>query len=369
MASFCPKHIEELSYDAGSIERSIYLIVRFKGLEKSRHLNGLTGQIIGYTGMTDEGATPGRPYPIRVFNGLVSEEDFRYHVQLNHSRNRKQVSVKLKNLDIVRQTLSTPLISDSEVMEHIRKLLLNLKPTTAGTRKDISMRQSLYSDALKYYDETHEFPNELLSTIACVDLSVGNRIALSDFDPLMKRLTSILPVCQGNGLVDFHAFSLGLFADGENICSICLDAPMIGEPVSLLPCGHVFHQKCMNQYETARAAAGEYGVSCPNCKKAIVAESWTHYRKSTNERICDRFGEFLLSGFCVNCMIVMVEGQQIYEKFVGSDTETGDPVYGHIAGSCSDRIQAISVGPTGMRSLLQASCTNPDNNSSANGEN
>ena len=312
MASFCPEHIETLSYDADCIKRSIYLIVRLKGLEQSRHLNGLTGMIIGYTGITEVD-----DHIERGFDGLVSEEDFRYHVLLNQSSNRKRISVKIKNLEIVRQTLDTPLMSDSEVMEHIRELLLRLKPNTPGTRKDINMRQNLYRNALKYYDETSEFPYELLSTLACTDLSIGNRIPLSEFDSLMKQLRSIKPVCQGNGFVDFHAFSLGLLADGENICSICLETPTRAEPVSLLPCGHVFHQICIDQYEKSQAIAGQNGISCPNCKKTIVAESLTHHRKATKERIRDRFGEFLLSGFCVYCIIRMIESQQIYEKYLG----------------------------------------------------
>ena len=357
MASSCPEHIETLRYDADCIKRSIYLIVRLKGLEQSRHLNGLTGQIIGYTGMVEVDDRIER-----VFD--VSEEDFRYHVLLNQSSNRKKISVKIKNLEIVRQTLDTPLMSDSEVMEHIRELILRLKTDTLDIRTDINMRQNVYRNALKYYDETREFPNELLSTLACTDLTVGNRIPLSEFDSLMKHLRSIKPVCQGNGFVDFHAFSLGLLADGENICSICLDTPTRAEPVSLLPCGHVFHQICMDQYEKSQAAAGgRKGISCPNCKKTIVSESWIHHRKPTKERIRDRFGEFLLSGFCVYCIIHMIESQQIYEKYLGSDTKTGNPIYGHFAGSRSDSIQKTLVGPSGVRSLLLE-----DSNDTAEGD-
>ena len=54
-------------------------------------------------------------------------------------------------------------------------------------------------------------------------------------------------------------------------CSICLDKYRFGALILLLPCGHLFHRKCIH----------EWFCNSANCKCPVCRTSFYHFRKST----------------------------------------------------------------------------------------
>ena len=51
----------------------------------------------------------------------------------------------------------------------------------------------------------------------------------------------------------------------ENLCSVCLDSFAEGDELSLLPCTHKFHNKCIQPW--VRQSGTQ--ALCPLCKTAI----------------------------------------------------------------------------------------------------
>ena len=47
-------------------------------------------------------------------------------------------------------------------------------------------------------------------------------------------------------------------------CSICLDTLTVGDEILLLPCNHVFHKNCMNEWLKEGRAV------CPVCRQGIM---------------------------------------------------------------------------------------------------
>ncbi|KAL2488333.1 uncharacterized protein Fot_41625 [Forsythia ovata] len=53
---------------------------------------------------------------------------------------------------------------------------------------------------------------------------------------------------------------------GQEECCICLDKPCVGEEISILPCLHAYHSKCIIRWL-------ELSVLCPLCRKPVDANN------------------------------------------------------------------------------------------------
>ena len=61
-------------------------------------------------------------------------------------------------------------------------------------------------------------------------------------------------------------------ADGEDVCSICLDDISVGGNATTLRCTHTFHQRCITKWFKSQGIADEAGVTsarkCPMCNQS-----------------------------------------------------------------------------------------------------
>jgi hypothetical protein len=85
---------------------------------------------------------------------------------------------------------------------------------------------------------------------------------VGDVDVAEERARTQGPVAALDFLPVFPAAALGAQKEAEFLCTICLDR---GGMVVLLPCGHVFHQCCIQ-----RAAKGSVSAACLVCRADFV---------------------------------------------------------------------------------------------------
>lgn len=118
-----------------------------------------------------------------------------------------------------------------------------------------------------------------------LDLSTGGRTKARVGGKIISRSES-LPVEQTEpskpgGVKSLRAKSLALAASGKPpptegfssgldelaLCSICISGYHEDGTCSMLPCGHIFHRKCIDQWlQSGRTASGD----CPMCKEPIL---------------------------------------------------------------------------------------------------
>jgi E3 ubiquitin-protein ligase RNF115/126 len=61
--------------------------------------------------------------------------------------------------------------------------------------------------------------------------------------------------------------------NGKAECSICMDAVEVGEPITILPCKHWFHESCIKAWLVEHD-------TCPHCRKGITPEPGAHGKAS-----------------------------------------------------------------------------------------
>ena len=53
-------------------------------------------------------------------------------------------------------------------------------------------------------------------------------------------------------------------------CSICLKDTLLTEDLSVLPCNHVFHTKCINKWSAEKNRQQSGKKRCPNCRNPYI---------------------------------------------------------------------------------------------------
>jgi hypothetical protein len=86
----------------------------------------------------------------------------------------------------------------------------------------------------------------------------------------IKHLLSMIPVQPFRRIEPSECWGLGFddvdddFShDGKELCAVCLDNMARSKRTRRLPCGHVFHQKCVDPWVIRRQ-------TCPLCVKDVL---------------------------------------------------------------------------------------------------
>ena len=58
-------------------------------------------------------------------------------------------------------------------------------------------------------------------------------------------------------------------------CTVCLEAPKVGDHLIFLKCNHVFHSECIHawaqdDFEMNKSSDMDYRPRCPNCRKNCI---------------------------------------------------------------------------------------------------
>ena len=107
--------------------------------------------------------------------------------------------------------------------------------------------------------------------------------------------------------------AIRLIGIGDTDCSICLNVmEKYSFEISLLPCGHQFHLRCIELLEI-NCIKGNKPLVCPICRKEILVSKencYSHYSFSSSDRLIIRYVEYFNSGICCDCQMVNIEDNQ-----------------------------------------------------------
>lgn len=264
--------------------------------DKGRTMNGKTCRVIGFT--ADYKRNP----------------DMRLQCKLDEGGN----CVLLKESNLVRteanimRTLmeGSSLLTDDKIMSGLRQGLAE-HPGDSSDRKDMNHRIGLYKHLLAKLEATNDSGrgNALADEEYCFPCGATYANNGRDFDNTFDYMMAMgRPACVGNNQVDLRRMDLGLKGNGVASCSICtevLDADSNSEEVLVtLPCVHMFHESCLREW--LQSDLGRTHWNCPTCRQQVPRNLAT-YHVRYDAQLCNRFKEFLLSGFCPSCILWVME--------------------------------------------------------------
>ncbi|CAB9516394.1 expressed unknown protein [Seminavis robusta] len=255
--------------------------------ERGQALNGKLCKVTGFDRDQDQA---------RVHCWLISQEE-----------KKKKLSLKWQNLIPLEanqalenfMTASTP-IADDILVPCLERAI---QKHDHADRPDLMHRLRLYGNLLQKIrqgtaqDADYCFPcgggSELLN-------NAGN------FGRVMQLSK---PGCYGNESNDMRFMDLGLKGDDQTECAICQDVLRNDTSIVLvtLPCLHVFHKGCIQQWLSSNL--GQQNWSCPSCRKTVPGDM-SIYCIEYNEQLQRRIDEYPLSGFCIRCMIMIMENNR-----------------------------------------------------------
>ena len=121
-----------------------------------------------------------------------------------------------------------------------------------------------------------------------------------------NSMNQVCPACSGSGDVTFETYGDGIVGiDCE--CVVCTEPVAAGGDAMGLPCRHVFHRKCLEQWLATRTETNQT-PNCPTCRTELAMSHELYAADyDAEEMLRRRFAEYFTSGFCVCCQAQMIE--------------------------------------------------------------
>jgi hypothetical protein len=203
---------------------------------------------------------------------------------------------------------SAPL-PDDRIIAGLRLALEEHATNPPDIRRDLNHRIKLYRRLLKKLENARGTEGNALANEQYCFPCGATYVHDGEFeDSLDYILTMSRPACVGNNQVDTRFMDLGLKGNGIATCNICTELvetdSSSGEVLVTLPCVHMFHESCLREW--LQSDIGRMNWNCPTCRHP-VPHNLSTYHVNYDAQLCNRFKEFLLSGFCPSCILWVME--------------------------------------------------------------
>ena len=239
--------------------------------------------------------------------GYDRNEQPRLHCLLLDDANQKPIGIKWQNLIPLEanQALENFMAANTSIPDEILATCLEraIVKHRASDRPDLLHRLSLYNGLLQKIRQGTAQDSDY-----CFPCGAGSEL-LNDQGNFGIVMQQSKPGCFGNEMNDMRHMDLGLKGDDHVECSVCQE--ILQNDTSLvivtLPCLHVFHEECIQQWLGSNL--GQRNWSCPSCRKQVPGDM-SIYCVEYLEQLQRRIDEYPLSGFCIKCMIMIMENNR-----------------------------------------------------------